>query len=368
MPSFVGPDEPVDQPLTTTSGSMGFVGPDSPVSLDSINDDATKGFDFERSPNYPTAAMTDATPGDLLAAQGVAGIGKAGIGALAGTAESEGGGVLDTLGQYAKRFGQNQAMKTIGARGGQIGQVGIPESRAIAQKLIDQDVISPLRGPIGLEEKVEQLHDAAGQGIGSARAAGNKIGQAPSMAEILQQVNQDLTPKYSSGVDRGMAALNRAKEEIAKGGTGDFVGNAQKATDLNASAAANKIYRPQGANTDVADIISRLNNDKLAQTLSPEEMAKYNANMKDYGDYSKVKEFIKSGERKEMTGRGGAATVGKALTDKTMDMLGNRVAATGASHLGDILQSPALNGFVDSSAPRMKNLLAAYLLNQNQDQ
>ena len=293
-------------------------------------------------------------------ASGIGALGEAGAGLLGLTKNvASNAGAMGTAGQYAKRFAQNQAMKSIGARSGQIGQVGIPESRAIAQKLIDQNVVSPFRGPIGLEEKINELHSATGQTIGGARKAADTFGQAPSMAEILQQVKQDLEPKYSSGMDKGISGLNRAREEIAKGGTGTFVGNAQKATDLNSLASEGKVYRPTGAATDTADIISRLNNEGMGKVLSPKGMEKYNTAKENYGALQKVLEFLKSGERRELSGRGGAATVGKALADQTMDMMGNRVAATGLNAAGNILQSQPLQQSV--------NPLETYLLNKDEE-
>lgn len=261
-------------------------------------------------------------------------------------------GVKPALGAYAKRFGQNQAIKAMGASGGQIGQVGIPESREIAQSMIDKGVISPLRGPIGMEDFVEKLHKGVGQNIGQMRGVAETRGEAPQMAEILDKVNKDLSTKYGSGVEKAPAMLNRAKEEIAKGGTGTFLGNAQKATELNQAAAANKIYRPQGAVTDVADTITGMNKDKMRQLLSPEEMAQHEKDLSDYGPLNTVKEFMKRGERKEMAGRGGSSLM-KTAADKTMDALGNRTAATIGSKLGDVLLS-STGGF-DAAA------LARYL-------
>lgn len=267
---------------------------------------------------------------------------------------------LGTLGQYAKRFGQNQAMKSLGAAGGQIGQVGIPESRAIAQSMIDQGVISPLRGPIGAEEMVKNLHETTGADIGAARQMANTRGEAPQMAEILQQVKQNLEPKYASGVNKAPALLNRAREEIAKGGTGTFTGNAQKATDLNAAAAANKLYRPQGATTDVADTITQMNKAKMQSLMTPEEWGTHEKDLANYGPLGDVKEFMKRGERKEMTGRAGGSLT-KAIADKTMDALGNRTAATIGSGLGDVLQAAATTPLRPPSA------LAAYLMRKYQE-
>lgn len=271
-----------------------------------------------------------------------------GIGAVEGLGEMS--GLKGTAAQYAKRFGQNQAIKAMGASGGQIGQVGVPESREIAQSMIDKGVISPLRGPIGMEEFVDKLHKDVGSRIGATRQMAGTRGDAPQLPEILDQVKQNLLSKYQSGNDRNMGALNRAREEVAKGGTGTFSGNAQKATDLNKYASDNKIYRPQTASTDVADVITGLNKDKMKTLLTPEEMGAHEKDLSDYGPLNTVKKFMERGERKEMAGRGGSSLM-KTAADKTMDMMGNRVAATAGSKLGDALLSP-----VD-----LQKALAAYL-------
>lgn len=270
-----------------------------------------------------------------------------------------GEGALDTLGQYSKRFGQNQAMKAMGASGGQIGQVGIPESRLIAQDMIDKGVVSPFRGPIALEDKVSQLHSKAGADIGASRALADKSGEAPQMMDILDQVKNSLVNKYTSGMEKGMGGLNRAREEVAKGGTGTFTGNAQKATDINSAAAKNKIYRPDSAATDTADIISHMNNAKMQQVLKPADFAKYEGARKDYGNLDKAKQFLERGERREMGGRGGAS-LGKTVYDKTMDAFGNRAAASLGSGLGDAL--------LNVPRPSAAQALAAYLARQNEEE
>lgn len=354
-------EEPAVSTVKAMPGVEGL-NPDKGASIDDLSKD-TVGNDAlgESRPIEQRLAENAVAAGNGIGmGTGVGGLMEAGAGLLnkaASALPSE--GVMGTVGQYAKRFGQNQAMKSLGASSGQIGQVGIPESRAIAQDMIDKGVISPLRGPIGLEEKVHQLHGQAGQAIGDLRASADKAGQAPQMSEILQQVKQNLEGKYASGADKGMAGLNRAREEIAKGGTGTFVGNAQKATDLNTSAAANKVYRPQTASTDVADTISHMNNEGMSKVLTPAENIQYTQAKTDYGNLDKVKQFLERGERREMGGRGGAATVGKALADQTMDMLGNRTAAIAGSHLGDVLNTAG-----KFEKPGAKSL-AAYLMEKD---
>lgn len=355
-------EDSAPEPVRNTDVPQGITGinPDKGASVDaSYNSPDTFKVGEEKPVEQRLAENAVTAGGAMSLPSGLYGLAKGGAGLLgkAAIATGEEGGLLNTLGQYAKRFGQNQAIKAMGASGGQLGQVGIPESREIAQSMIDKGVISPMRGPIGLEEKVGQLHTAAGEAIGGARKAADVTGQAPQMPEILQNVKQYLEPKYTSGTEKGMAGLNRAREEIAKGGTGTFMGNAHKATELNASAAKNAMYRPQGAATDTADIISRMNNEAMGKALKPEQMAKYEQARKDYGELEKVKGFLERGERREMAGRGGSSLM-KTVADKTMDALGNRVAATLGSKTGDFLMA------VDKLSEPAKKTLASYLMSQ----
>lgn len=263
----------------------------------------------------------------------------------------------NTLAQYAKRIAQNQAMKTLGASGGQIGQIGAEDSRRIAQKLLDQGVIAPLRGPIGLEETVKGLSKQAGQEIGDIRNAADKAGQAPQMTEILDAVKKHVEPQYASGVEKGMAQLNRAREEIAKGGTGTFVGNARKATEMNEAAKKNALYRPQGPVTSTADVISRLNNESLKRVV-PDKTAPYEKALGDWGDYEAVKDFLARGERKELSGHM-THNPFHAITEPTVDAFGNRIVATGANQLGNALKY--------ANPGNASRTLAAYLVGKEDD-
>jgi hypothetical protein len=303
---------------------------------------------FERGPNYPTAAMTDPTINDALALQGATGIARAGLGAAAGAVGSAAGAVgdaADTAAQYAGRFGENQAIKSLGARMGQIGDLGIPESRATGRAMVERGIIKPFRGPIGLEDTVKGLSNQAGEDIGNARnmadmradAAGQ---QAPSLEDLTNAAKQKLAPSYESGHLSGRAGtFNKALESLANPviqdtgemngpSVGTFSGNAAKATELNAAGTPDKALS-QAENSpysDIANMVSKANNEGMAGTMSPEENAAYQKSLDDYSLFKPVQKFMQAGEKREMGGRGGASLT-KTLYDKTMDSFGNRASA-----------------------------------------
>ena len=261
-----------------------------------------------------------------------------------------------TAGKYATRFGEDQAIKTMGARSGQVGNLGIPESRAIAHTMVDRGIIKPFRGPIGLEDTIKGLSDTTGANIGAARdmadARAAAAGEAaPSAQNLTDLANQKLSPSYQSGHMSGRAGtFNKALESLAnpvineKGemtgpSAGTFSGNAAKATELNAAGTPDKALS-QAENSpysDVANMVSKTNNDAMAGTMTPDELAQHKQDLSDFSMYQPVKQFMEAGERKEMTGRG-AGTLTKTAFDKSMDMFGNRASAVGGIRAGDALQ------------------------------
>lgn len=322
-------------------------------------------FAFERGPNYPTAAMTDTTPNDLLMLQGATGIARAGLGATAGAI----GDTAGTAAKYAGRFGEDQALKALGAKMGQVGSAGIPESRAIGREMVERGIIKPLRGPIGLEETVGNLSKQAGEDIGAARGLADARTQAagetaPDAQALTDQAKKEFGPSYQSGHLSGRAGtFNKALDSIANpviedgkmtGQTpGTFTGNAAKATELNAAGTPDKALS-QAENSpysDIANMISEKNTAGIKATMSPEEAGNYDSSLHDYSMFKKVKQFMESGEKREMAGRGGASLL-KTVADKSMDMFGNRAAA-----VGGIKTEGALNA-VSEGANAIKNAVS----------
>lgn len=300
---------------------------------------------FERSPDYPTAAMTDATPNDLLMVQGAGGLAK-GAAKLAGNAIADTvGPAAETMGKYAGRFGENQAIKSLGARMGQVGSLGIPESRAVGREMVERGIIKPFKGPIGLEDTVKGLSKQAGEDIGNARTMADERAfaageHAPSAPDLTDMAKQKFGPSYESGHLSGRGGtFNKALESIANPvitdtgemtgpSAGTFSGNAAKATELNAAGTPDKALS-QAENSpysDIANMVSKENNAGMQKTMSPDEWAAHQQSLKDYSLFKPVQKFMEAGEKRELAGRGGAS-ITKTLYDKTMDSFGNRASA-----------------------------------------
>lgn len=300
---------------------------------------------FERSEQYPNAKMTDTTPNDLLMAEGAGSL-ATGAAKMAGNAVANTvGPAAETAAKYAGRFGENQAVKSLGARMGQVGSLGIPESRAIGREMVERGIIKPLRGPIGLEDTVKGLSNQAGENIGNARTMADERAfaageSAPSAEDLTNMAKQKFGPSYESGHLSGRAGtFNKALESLANPvvtdtgemtgpSAGTFSGNAAKATELNAAGTPDKALS-QAENSpysDIANMVSKENNSGMQNTMSPDEWAQHQKDLEDYSLFKPVQKFMEAGEKRELAGRGGSS-ITKTLYDKTMDSFGNRASA-----------------------------------------
>lgn len=290
------------------------------------------------------AENTLAVGNGLMLPEGVAGAANL-ASSLVKTPLNTVGNAAETAAKYAGRFGENQAIKALGARMGQIGSAGIPESRAIAREMVERGIIRPFRGPIGLEEEVQGLHGAAGENIGAARAMADARNEAAGGAEapgkeaLYNLAKSKFEPSYQSGHLSGRAGtfnktLETLKNPVVEEGQmtgpemGTFQGNAAKATELNSAGTPDKALSQskESPYSDVANMVSHENNAAMGKVLTPEEMAQHRNDLSDYGMFDKVKKFMESGEKKEMGGRG-AGSISKTVYDKTMDTFGNRASA-----------------------------------------
>jgi hypothetical protein len=290
------------------------------------------------------AENTVAAGSGAMLPEGLMGLGKAAMN-IGKSITAPAGEIADTAAKYAGRFGENQAIKSLGARMGQIGDLGIPESRATGRAMVERGIINPLQGPIGLEAKVKGLSNAAGENIGNARSMADERAfaageSAPGIEDLTNLAKKKLGPSYESGHLSGRSGTyNKALESLANPvikdtgemtgpSVGTFEGNAAKATELNAAGTPDKALS-QAENSpysDIANMVSKENNAGIQSTMSPEEWAQHQKDLGDYSLFQPVKKFMEAGEKREMGGRGGASLT-KTIYDKTMDSFGNRTSA-----------------------------------------
>jgi len=204
MDGFVGPDEAV------TDNS--FVGPDTPMAASPTGGadpnppgpTAAETLAFEKSPNYPTAAMTDATVPDAMMVDAGAGLAGNALGAGARGV----GAALDAIPATknivpsVEDAANDALLKSIGTSAGQIKQAGkaLPIGEAlegarntakVGRMAGLDDIMSTERGRTA---NLQNLINQQGQKIGALR---NEAGVASP--NILDQVKNELMAKYHPG-------------------------------------------------------------------------------------------------------------------------------------------------------------------------
>jgi hypothetical protein len=246
-----------------------------------------------------------------------------------------GGEMADVAGQYAKRGGQNAGIRALGGMRGQVGQLGAEESRDLAQTMIDKGIIGPGIGEIGMEEKIKNYLDKAGNTIGKYR---NMPGNVPSQQDIETALKTQLILKYASGVHAGeQGGLEKAIAEVGKGPLNNFQDLANKATSLNQYATKNKLVQPTTAATDVANQLTSINESAMQKALTPSQWQEYQKALPAYGEGKHAQAFAERGAQREATRQGG--TVGTRILDTLMPKhTVNSAMATGLSTAGDALQ------------------------------
>jgi len=218
--------------------------------------------------------------------------------------------ITDTAAQYAGRFGENNELKMLGGRGGQLGQLGPEESRNVARASHDLGLDAMTLGPIGREQEIKSMLGQAGQEIGNIREEASQT-PAPAPQSITQRIREELAPEYGpSGVKASEnAGLERVLNGIEQMQNPTFSDYAQRATDLNKYASGNKLVQATNAETDVANALSRINDENIAKA-APESAEPYNQYKDTFSTLKEINPLEQKGEVREMSQRGGASMFG----------------------------------------------------------
>lgn len=242
----------------------------------------------------------------------------------------------------ASRFAQEKAVKSLEGVMGQVRQMGPESAREMGQFALDKGIVSPLTpSSLGMERKLGGLLGETGEDIGAARAAGDVAGGAPTATDLMAKAKAELGPDYASGMKVGeQRSLGNAIDEIAKIKGPSFQNIADKATEMNQYASANKMLQAPGATTDVANFLSRENNEALQKALTPEQFSAYKQALSDYGSLRDIQKFFVRGEARGLAGRGQGPLTN--LYHGISDTIGNKSMAAGADTVAKMLQSPAV--------------------------
>ena len=230
--------------------------------------------------------------------------------------------------------------------------------RAIGQYALDNDIVSPTTGLSGMLEKNAALQKAAGKTIGDYRAMADKLAGEIDPKDVAKQVQEVLDKKYMRGVTdesgpRGAysgqsGAYLKAIQEIEDAAP-SHSGIAEASTELNHAAnKAAKNQQPETPFTDVANEVSRINNERVKQLIGPENAAKYEQALRDFGVNKKIGNALKFKSSGEVKRFGPGSTVSN-LTQKAMDELGYRVGAKTANKLSTAIKNnPGVAGNLPS--------------------
>lgn len=252
-------------------------------------------------------------------------------------------GAIADVADWVQSKSQMAAAEQMGATPLQARQIGHEGMRAIGQYAIDHDIVSPTVGIRGMRLKNTELLSNAGKTLGDLRKAADSVrNPLETPIDTLQAVRQKLDPEYLSGTRPGSNEYQMALKNIEKSDP-SFEGMAKTATKLNHLAnEANRLNQPHGPYTDVANEMSRINNERIKQILGPQKAAQYDQALKEYGVNKKISEFLKRKEGGEVK-RLGPGSLTSNLVQKGLDEFGYKTAAKVGNKLStSILKNPSL--------------------------
>ena len=275
-------------------------------------------------------------------------------------------GALADIADWVQEKSQMMAAQQLGITPAQARQLGRTPMeahnamRAIGQYALDKDIVSPTTGLSGMLEKNAALQKSVGNTLSGYREMADKMAGEVDPKEIAQAVRNELDKKYMRGVDpdnpspRGAyggqsGAYQRALQEL-EDAEHSHSGIADAATELNHAAnKAAKNLQPETPFTDVANVASRINNERIKALIGKDNAAKYEQALREYGVNKKIANalrFKSSGEVK----RFGPGSIGSNLTQKAMDELGYRFGAKAANKLSTSIKN---NPSVAKSLPSL---------------
>lgn len=117
-------------------------------------------------------------------------------------------------------------------------------------------------------------------------------------------------------------------------------GYSKAATFLNEEAAANKLYQPQTAATDVANKLSRENNAGIVQSLGADKGKQYLDVLKEQQSIHPLEHLQQHGELKELRS-GGPVGLDMGLIQKLSDAAGYRLSAKTMGKIHELLSNEA---------------------------
>lgn len=252
-----------------------------------------------------------------------------------------------------ERVANNQTLKGFGGSIGQLKQMeaagGRPALDAAAQFARENGLSDVLSSAIGREKSLNDFLQKSGAKLGALRT---EAGAAP--ADVINQVVDNPLSKMNEYLGEGLASkelptADLALEDIKRigGQNPTHARLADAATYINKKAAGNKLYQPVTAATDVANALSDVNNQGIAQSLGSDKAAQYVQALQDQQTLHPLEHLQQHGELRAAGGRGG---IGLQMVQKLADEFGYRLAAKTAANIHDILAGQNTGAGVTNAA------------------
>ena len=297
---------------------------------------------------------------------------------------------LEGMSNKLKDMGSSRWFKAVGGTLPQAKELGSEEALRLGRFAREGKYVTPLNSASSQGKLIGKGLQQSGKRLEELRGLGDLYGESPESSKIVQAIHQDLGPKYSSGIRSGeMGDLKKSIDEVLKLEPVDKltateemspkIGSHPKesyeqfrrfqedpnfipeydlrrpttfnevskvATDLNQYAKGqSKMLQPSGAMTDSANVISKLNNEKLLAALPAEKGAEYTANLQKYGDLSKLDRMNELKSAFEVGGSRNSLV--NNIANRVLHLFGHQLSAqaldTISSLVGNLAKAPKMN-------------------------
>lgn len=253
-------------------------------------------------------------------------------------------GWANTMARYLKQESQNMAVKQMGASPAQAKQIGEEGTQALGQYALDKHIVDPKVGSIGMKERTNAINKKAGETIGALRDQADSLRDPMQPIDVLQTIRKELDSKYARGSSSGESGQYAKALQDVEDSKPTHAGISEMVTKLNKAANdANKLKQPHSAFTDVANVASRLNNERIKAAIGEKKAAMYDEALKDFGATKKIQEFLKRRASREVSGRMGPGSFMRDATQKFLDTVGYKAGARVANKMSSaVLQNPSM--------------------------
>lgn len=273
-------------------------------------------------------------------------------------------GTTKTAAKYAGRMGENQMGKLHGTSAQQFRQLGRENFGDVMRDSYKEGDANLLKGSIGREEAIKNRIAESGKEIGNIRGQANAAGAPMLPDEMAERIRKNLEADYKAGGKNfeHEAALEKQLNNIKAMPEGGIENFAQRARDINKQASKNKLIQPVNAETDVANQLSRINDEELATRL-PGMIDKYHAAKDRFGNAKSLLPMEARGEAKDALAKSPSTMFG-AIKDVAQSVIGGpKLGAQAGFKAEGLLKSVAKNAGAYSLGGVTSTLMNTLLTN-----